>query len=102
LVGEKSNMQDEIILTPDYWDCECVNNFIHSKEKSFCKVCGSFADEQPESRVNEVKDWLEVQYRDVLFLIEKMDCFGKVDIAELSRIKQELGKLQELSAEQNH
>lgn len=49
---------------PDYWDCECKHNFIHKKVKgNFCKICGSFEHEQPDSRVEEI----------VLFYFPKKD-----------------------------
>lgn len=47
-----------IASTPDYWDCECKDNFIHPKHERICVVCGSIPDEQPDSQVNEVKDFL--------------------------------------------
>lgn len=93
-------MRNEIILTTDYWDCECESNFIHRKAESFCEVCKTFVEEQPDSRVNEVETWLQVQRKDTLFLIETVDCFGNIDLANLKEIEQELGKLQQLSNEQ--
>ena len=47
-----------IQLTPEYWDCECSENYIHKKAKAKCVVCGSVPDEQPDSRVEEVKTFL--------------------------------------------
>ena len=44
----------KIITTPDYWDCECENNYIHPRKHDECKVCGSIEEEQPESRLSEV------------------------------------------------
>ncbi len=51
----------DIDLTFDYWDCECEDNYIHNKEELTCLVCKTVSDEQPDSRVNEVKDFLELQ-----------------------------------------
>ena len=45
---------NEIETTEKYWDCECENNFIHSKTQTQCNICGATAEEQPDSRVNEV------------------------------------------------
>ena len=42
-------------LTPDYWDCECRNNYIHKKEETTCRICQTFSENQPDSRVDEVK-----------------------------------------------
>ena len=45
--------------TPYYWDCECEENYIHFKHDEFkCEKCGTFHDEQPDSRINEVKAML--------------------------------------------
>ena len=45
----------DIVLNEDYWDCECLSNYIHSKKKLECSKCNSLADEQPDSRQNEIK-----------------------------------------------
>jgi len=55
---------DVIATDPDYWDCECdgpLENFIHPKSQKSCPKCGTFADEQPDSRVNEVAQLKEQQ-----------------------------------------
>lgn len=44
----------EIKTTEKYWDCECEKNFIHPKIQTECPICGAVAEEQPDSRVNEV------------------------------------------------
>ncbi len=41
----------------DYWDCECEHNYIHPKTQDRCFVCGAFAEEQPDSRVNEIIEY---------------------------------------------
>lgn len=48
-------------LTPDFWDCECKDDFIHPKKQSLCDRCGAVADEQPDSRVNEVEEFLRLK-----------------------------------------
>ncbi len=47
-------MDDQIETTEKYWDCECKNNFIHSRIQNQCGICGAKAEEQPDSRINEV------------------------------------------------
>lgn len=89
-------MQNELILTPDFWDCECENNFIHRKAESFCKICQRFAEEQPESRANEVKKFLESEYNDIIYQIDVVDCFGLYEIGQLLRISEEVEKLNSL------
>ena len=44
----------EEITTNLYWDCECVDNYIHPKEKDYCDKCNTSRDEQPDSLKNEV------------------------------------------------
>jgi hypothetical protein len=48
-------LHDQKILTTEkYWDCECLNDFIHPKSQKKCGKCGVVEEEQPDSRVNEV------------------------------------------------
>lgn len=42
---------------PNYWDCECKEKYIHRKSvKKECPKCGTFHEDQPDSRVNEIAD----------------------------------------------
>jgi hypothetical protein len=50
-----------IYTTPLYWDCECLEDYIHPKKENNCIYCGAEADFQPESRVNEVIDHLKTK-----------------------------------------
>jgi len=86
----------DIKTTADYWDCECEVEYIHSKEESFCKHCLTYADEQPDSRVDEVKKFLESEYNDIMYQIDVVDCFGRYEIAQLLRISEEFKKLNSL------
>jgi len=44
-----------IETNPNYWDCECDQNYIHAKAKTLvCDVCGATEDESPDSRINEL------------------------------------------------
>lgn len=47
-----------IETTPEYWDCECISNYIHPKSQPKCDWCGCEQDEMPDSRVDEVKFYL--------------------------------------------
>ena len=51
---EKNEKINDAITTEKYWDCECERDFIHPKTQSKCNICGVLAEEQPDSRVNEV------------------------------------------------
>jgi hypothetical protein len=39
----------------DYWDCNCVKNYIHKKIKNYCPKCGAIQIECPDSRAVEVQ-----------------------------------------------
>ena len=41
-------------LTPDYWDCECEHDFIHSAAVPQCGLCGVTCEEGPDSHLTEV------------------------------------------------
>jgi len=43
-----------IILTPEWWDCECDKDYIHPKKQHRCPKCKAHADDQPDSRLSEV------------------------------------------------
>jgi hypothetical protein len=43
-----------ILTTDKYWDCECLENFIHPKSQKTCFKCCTREDEQPDSRISEV------------------------------------------------
>jgi len=55
LMVEEREVRSAIETTPDYWDCECEESYIHKKSDSLkCAKCGATQDEQPDSRVEEV------------------------------------------------
>ena len=48
-------MKMEPIQThPDFWDCECENDYIHAKDETECLACGTPIDDRSDSRVDEV------------------------------------------------
>lgn len=49
----------DIILNIKFWDCECEKNFIHSITENQCKVCGALEEDCPNSRANEVEEYLK-------------------------------------------
>jgi len=49
-------------LNPNFWDCECENDFIHPKTESYCHLCGAHADEQPDSREHELQTLYYLKY----------------------------------------
>jgi len=48
----------DIILNPNYWDCECESDYIHPNTDKKCNRCGALREEQPESRKDEVIDYV--------------------------------------------
>lgn len=44
------------VTNPAYWDCNCEDDYIHSKLESFCQRCNANREDQPDSRVREVDD----------------------------------------------
>jgi hypothetical protein len=44
------------VTTPEYWDCECEENYIHPKSQKKCHICNTFSKDQPDSRISEVID----------------------------------------------
>jgi hypothetical protein len=41
---------------PDYWDCECSDDYIHSKKEGYCILCGAIREDQPDSHISELYD----------------------------------------------
>lgn len=37
-----------------YWDCECLEAYIHPAQVSVCEDCDRYRDDQPDSRIDEV------------------------------------------------
>lgn len=42
----------------DFWDCECDENYIHSKLIYHCPECGAEQDDQPDARIEEIETLL--------------------------------------------
>lgn len=43
-----------IVTTAEYWDCECNDEYMHSKLEDSCTRCGATREDSPDSHVNEV------------------------------------------------
>lgn len=54
LEGKITHIPAGAETTEKYWDCECEKDFIHPKTQAVCPVCGEAAEDQPDSRINEV------------------------------------------------
>ena len=53
---ERLQFVGDITLNLDFWDCGCVNNYIHSIRKRVCPICGFYQENCPSSRENEIQD----------------------------------------------
>lgn len=49
--------QNEIILNEDYWDCNCVENYIHPIYENYCSKCDTYEEDMPNSRQNEINEF---------------------------------------------
>jgi len=49
-------MDHELELSKNYWDCECVDNYIQPVSQNHCNKCGANQESQPPSRVRELKE----------------------------------------------
>jgi len=47
----------KVKLSPDYWDCECILDYIHPNTEDKCPYCEALRIDQPPSRVDEVEEW---------------------------------------------
>jgi len=39
---------------PRFWDCECIDQYIHSENESRCNTCGAYREDQPDTRISEL------------------------------------------------
>ncbi len=50
---------NDVVTTEEYWDCECLSgDYIHPKSMPRCPKCGAERDYQPDSRKEEVEEYL--------------------------------------------
>jgi len=55
-----AHAEGDILLTPLFWDCECrEGGYIHPYYQQICSKCGATHDDQPESRADEVFQFVE-------------------------------------------
>ena len=60
--GGEVEVQQEL-TTPTHWDCECEHNYIHPKTITFCELCGTNQDSQPDSITTEVAKYLSNEFK---------------------------------------
>jgi hypothetical protein len=45
----------KILITADFWECDCTRNFIHSKiGKPVCHLCETSHEECPDARIADI------------------------------------------------
>ena len=59
-----------IELNPNYWDCECKDDYIHPKSQSICILCDTEPNDQPDSRESEIE---KEQGERILFSISESE-----------------------------
>lgn len=73
---------DGVVLTPDFWDCQCLSNYIHRKsETRVCNQCGCEEGESPDSRADEIlvhfPDILSEEERNQIIQMIAKDAFKR-------------------------
>jgi len=53
--GERIETVGGVSLNLEYWDCDCEENYIHSSKIPYCKICNTYEDDSPNSRMDEVE-----------------------------------------------
>jgi hypothetical protein len=51
----QENYSSKPLFNPEYWDCNCVENYIHKKPKNYCPKCGATEINRPDSWTHEVE-----------------------------------------------
>ena len=41
-----------------FWDCECELDYIHLHDAHYCYKCEAYAEDAPDSRVNEILNYI--------------------------------------------
>lgn len=56
-INKHNELKRKIKTSPDFWDCECLTNYIHSNNDLLCPICNAFKHDQPNSRIDELIDF---------------------------------------------
>ncbi len=49
-----------MVLSAEYWDCECERDYIHHNSVDECHRCGARRDDMPDSRQSEVDEGIHL------------------------------------------
>lgn len=86
----------KVIKTPDFWNCLCETDYVHRRYETFCSRCLTHEEGQPDSRIDEVKKYLEDEYNAMIYQIDVADCFGRYEIGVLLRNADDTNKIKRL------
>ena len=53
-MGTKTRGACASILASEYWDCDCVADYINPRTTKYCPRCQAYRDNNPDSRAAEV------------------------------------------------
>lgn len=54
-----ANMDNTCVTTPNYWECDCKDNYLNSSQTGYCHECQSDSDKCPDARISDVVRALE-------------------------------------------
>jgi len=60
------------LFNPEYWDCECEENYIHKQPRNYCPKCGAVEGDHPGSWVHEVEIMYDASKDSALVLSRKI------------------------------
>ena len=66
ITGGKVDLESDIKPDPDYWSCNCAEDYIHSKRVGYCLFCETAKDDQPDARAYEIIDEIRSEILDFL------------------------------------
>ena len=55
----KDNSGKEFETNPQYWECNCEENYIHKIPNNYCPLCKAERRYQPDSRQNEIDEYYD-------------------------------------------
>ena len=54
-----AEMDNTCATTPNYWECECEDNYLNSTQTGHCLKCGGDSDNCSDARISDVVRALE-------------------------------------------
>ncbi len=63
---------EDFYTTPLFWDCECMEDYIHPASETQCLRCGVKREDAPDSRLREVLMNQDVRETQVGSILEEL------------------------------